>query len=681
MKNALSILLLVFAFYSIANAQQHKEIPCFTDEMLEKAIEENPSLLQQQTEHEDALFNKVNVANKRSSSGCEVRIIPTVFHIIHSNGSENISDDIVNQYVQQVNDVWRFRNVDIEDVDTAWQPVVTDMQVELRLAKYDENGDPTNGIVRVESSQTINANDNVKALSQWDPERYLNIYVVRSIENSGSGTILGYAYFPWMESASRPPGIIIRSDVLNRQTLAHELGHYLDLYHPFQNSCGDENCRNTGDRVCDTPPVLAASRGCNKVQNTCHQDVPNKRDMIENIMDYSDCRTILTAGQKVRVDNTFDVYRSKLISVENLYRTGVIDSNETFGAPVAKFETESTIICEGSEINFKDLSCTNKDSTDYKWFFPSGTPSAAFTSDPSVTYNKTGKYDVTLIISNKAGTDTMELKEFITVTPKVSDIKAPYVINFEEAGFPYEGWSLNNSDEDLEWTRSTNAAADGEACLSIQNFASNKNGEQYAFRTPPIDLTSSKSYELSFDLAYARLNLSAAERLEVYAVDACREVELLRYSGTANSMRSTEDLKSVSFLPNETEWKSFTVDMNIAKSLTSAAIEFRFTSFGEQNIYLDNLAIGVWPTSLSNAPETKIEAYPNPATDKIYIKGVSSIENTSIELYDLSGRAISNIHINTQNELSLDISALEKGVYFLKVQSENQVYSKQIIKE
>ncbi|MFY0673690.1 MAG: T9SS type A sorting domain-containing protein [Bacteroidia bacterium] len=680
MRKALSIFFMVFVYAGMASAQHHKEIPCFTDEMLTKAINENPALLQTQTEHEDALYNRTYVANKRSSSGCDVRIIPTVFHIIHNNGSENISDEIVNQYVQQVNDVWRFQNVDIEDVDTAWQQVVTDMQVELRLAKFDENGDSTSGIVRIESSQTSSAGDNVKSLSQWDPDRYLNIYVVRTIANSGSGTILGYAYFPWMESSTRLPGIMIRSDVLNRQTLAHELGHYLDLYHPFQNSCGD-NCRNTGDRVCDTPPVNAASRGCNKLQNTCHQDVPNKRDMIENIMDYSDCRTILTAGQKVRVDNTFQEYRSELISVDNLYKTGVIDSNQTFGAPVAKFETEATVICEGAEIDFKDLSCTNKDSTDYKWFFPSGTPSAAFTSDPTVTYSKTGKYDVTLIISNNAGADTMELKEFITVTPKVSDVKAPLMIDFEDTGFPYEGWSLQNADDDLRWKRSTRAAADGEACLTIQNFASNKNGEQYIFRTPPIDLSSSKSYELNFDLAYARLSQTASERLEVYAVDACREVELLRYSGTASSMRSIEDLKFIAFLPNETEWKTFNVDMSIAKSLTAASIEFRFTSFGEQNIYLDNLAIGSWPSGITSKQNSVIEAYPNPATDKIFIKGISDIESASIIINDLSGRTIANISINTQNEMSIDISSLEKGVYLLQIQSENQVYSKQIIKE
>lgn len=680
MRKTLSILSLLFAFVGIASAQHNQEIPCFTDEKLEEAIEANPSLLRKQMEHEDALYNKTHVANKRSSSGCEVRIIPTVFHIIHNNGNENISDAIVDQYVQQVNDVWRFQNVDIDDVDTAWHGVVTDMQVELRLAKFDENGDSTNGIVRVESVQTSNAGDNVKSLSQWDPDRYLNIYVVRTIANSGSGTILGYAYFPWMESSTQLPGIMIRSDVLNRQTLAHELGHYLDLYHPFQNSCGD-NCRNTGDRVCDTPPVLSASRGCNKLQNTCHQDVPNNRDMIENIMDYSDCRTILTAGQKVRVDNTFDVYRNELVSVDNLYRTGVIDSNQTFGAPVAKFEAKTRVICEGSEIDFKDLSCTNKDSTDYKWFFPSGTPSAAFTANPSVTYNKSGKYDVTLIISNNAGADTMELKEFIKVTPKVSDIKAPLIIDFEDSGFPYEGWSLENADDDLRWKRSIRAAAEGEACLTIQNFASNKNGEQYIFRTPPIDLSESKSYELNFDLAYARLSQTAAERLEVYAVDACREVELLRYSGTASSMRSIDDLKFISFLPDETEWKSFNVDMTIAKSLTAASIEFRFTSYGEQNIYLDNLAIGSWPSSISNSPNASIEVYPNPAIDKIFITGITDINKSSIELFDLSGRAMSGAELNVQNEVSIDISGLYKGVYLLQIQSENQVYNKQIIKE
>lgn len=662
-------------------AQDHKhEIPCYTDELLSKQIESNPDLLLKQMEHEDELYNKLHVANKRSSAGCEVRIIPTVFHIIHNNGSENISEETVNDYIEQVNKVWRFQNVSIDAVDTQWHNVVTDMQVELRLAKLDEDGNATNGIVRVESALTNDASDDVKALSQWDPSKYLNIYVVRSIGGAPPGSqILGYAYFPWMESASQPPGIVIRSDVLNRATLSHELGHYLDLYHPFQSGCGT-SCTTTGDRVCDTPPVSASSRGCNKLQNSCSNDQPNIRDMIENIMDYSDCRNIMTKGQKQRVDNTFDRYRSELVSIANLRATGVIDSNQTVGEPIAEFEIENSVLCEGSSLSFQDLSCTNPDSTEYKWFFPSGVPSAAFTSNPTVTYNKAGQYDVTLIISNRAGTDTMVKTKLITVMPKESAIKAPLYQGFEDDNFPYENWSTASPD-DMQWERTTDFSNGGDACLTIKNYGTAKLGEQYVFSTPPLDLRSSKSYELNFDLAYARFSELSTERLEIYAVDACRKVNLLRYSGTANSMRTTDDVVTIPFKPTETEWKSFKVDMNIAKSLTSASIEFRFTSYGEQNIFLDNIAIGSWPLSVERRELADINVWPNPTNNLLNISGLTNYTNAQVDLVDLSGRVVLSTSETTGNNVSLNLKSIENGIYLVKIQTENGSFFQKIIKK
>jgi uncharacterized repeat protein (TIGR02543 family) len=84
------------------------------------------------------------------------------------------------------------------------------------------------------------------------------------------------------------------------------------------------------------------------------------------------------------------------------------------------------------------------------------------------------------------------------------------------------------------------------------------------------------------------------------------------------------------------------------------------------------------PTSLENAKElnSKIEVYPNPATDKIFIRCYDS-KITHIQLVDISGKIVSSKFGFDQNE-SLDISNLRKGIYFIKTFSPNGIRSAKI---
>src|SRR5207244_4285144 len=49
------------------------------------------------------------------------------------------------------------------------------------------------------------------------------------------------------------------------RTATHEIGHYLNLFHPFQGGCAGTTagtCSTAGDNVCDTPPVASPNSGC-----------------------------------------------------------------------------------------------------------------------------------------------------------------------------------------------------------------------------------------------------------------------------------------------------------------------------------------------------------------------------------------------------------------------------------
>ena len=82
--------------------------------------------------------------------------------------------------------------------------------------------------------------------------------------------------------------------------------------------------------------------------------------------------------------------------------------------PIASF-TAPNQVCPGTCIDFLDYSLH---ATAYQWSFPGATPNTSTQQNPdNICYNAPGSYDVTLIVSNANGTDTLILLNYITVYP------------------------------------------------------------------------------------------------------------------------------------------------------------------------------------------------------------------------------------------------------------------------
>lgn len=83
-------------------------------------------------------------------------------------------------------------------------------------------------------------------------------------------------------------------------------------------------------------------------------------------------------------------------------------------APVADFSGNPTSVMEGQTVTFTDQSANNP--TSWSWSFPGGTPSTSTDRNPVVTYPAIGTYDVSLTVSNSAGSDAITKTGYINVT-------------------------------------------------------------------------------------------------------------------------------------------------------------------------------------------------------------------------------------------------------------------------
>lgn len=263
-------------------------------------------------------------------------VIPVVVHVVHDNGEENIPDQQIIAGIEHLNDAFA-------NAGNYTHADGSSTGIRFCLAARTPAGGYTNGITRTVSSLTeltAETQDGaLKDLIRWDPDRYLNIWLVREITSAAMGPgVAGYAYFPTAQGMPED-GIVnearfFGSSENNSKVHIHEAGHYLGLYHTFEGGCTNNDCRSDGDKVCDTPPDNStAAVPCHTQPNTCQTDADDasahnpfravalgglgdQPDQFKNYMDYGyqTCQAYFSAGQAERMVAALTTQRAVLLS-------------------------------------------------------------------------------------------------------------------------------------------------------------------------------------------------------------------------------------------------------------------------------------------------------------------------------------------------------------------------------
>ncbi|GIF50331.1 zinc metalloprotease [Asanoa ferruginea] len=220
--------------------------------------------------------------------------IPVVVHVVSADGTRatgSIPRSMIDAQINVLNQAYggftggaaapfhfKLKKVN-RVVNPAWSPILSETPAERQMKRQLREGGPET----------------------------LNIYV--GIIDPG---LLGWATYP-KRNITKYDGAVILSESLpggdavpynEGDTATHEVGHWLNLMHTFENGC-----EGKGDHVADTPAEAHEQFECPTGADTC--TAPGL-DPIHNFMDYTDdsCMYQFTAGQVKRMVRAWDAFRA-----------------------------------------------------------------------------------------------------------------------------------------------------------------------------------------------------------------------------------------------------------------------------------------------------------------------------------------------------------------------------------
>ena len=287
-------------------------------------------------------------------------------------------------------------------------------------------------------------------------------------------------------------------------------------------------------------------------------------------------------------------------------------------------------------------------------------------------------------------TSSVTKDDFVTVNaPTASSNGSSYSYSFENASELNGDWVLSqstniesqwnfNAGSNTAWKWESGTAADGSSSIKVD-------GDEMLFGVSTEII--SKAYDLSafttpsikFSWSGASKNTFPVNTLVVTYSDNCGESwKSLGAIGAVEA--SNAGLYTTKFKPNSSEWK----DTVMTKTqLKDSNIRFKFeyvVNGSSNNFYLDHIQIGEQASLMiaENTTSLKLSVFPNPAKGNatIVLDNVAD-KNVAVTLVNILGAEVSKLFsatvVSNYQEISADLTGLEKGIYFVKVVSNGDV--------
>jgi len=428
------------------------------------------------------------------------------------------------------------------------------------------------------------------------------------------------------------------------------------------------------------------------------------------------------------------------ITKQNYYRYSAnVPVTGVATIPVAAFSANTTTINEGESIVFSDLS-TNVP-TSWSWTFAGGTPSSSSDKKPTIVFNEAGTYQVSLTVTNSAGSDTETKANYITVNvaPPSAAFSASstsvhqgdnVIFTDNSTGNP-SSWSWTftggtpSSSTSQNPTINYNSVGTYPVSLTVTNSAGNdtetKNGYITVLDNTVTYCTSkSNNYNYEYIKTVKVGNFTNSTAGSNYTDYTNKVIPITTGS---NTITLTPGFSGSSYTEGWRVWIDFNRDGDFTDngeevftpSSSSSAVSGTITiptSFSGQTRMRVSMKYNGTPTpcetftygevedyTVSTDAEMELKfainedeivkpqkidkhfnIYPNPVKDLLNVELSGYGRNVKIKIVDLTGRIIMSNIMDTPTK-TINTNQLQPGIYLIVIEGERESITKRFIKQ
>ena len=129
---------------------------------------------------------------------------------------------------------------------------------------------------------------------------------------------------------------------------------------------------------------------------------------------------------------------------------------------------------------------------------------------------------------------------------------------------------------------------------------------------------------------------------------------------------------------DEDEGTSFNVDVKVVKVIDKLGndIDVNLSPEPSSVFFVNKVTTSTVDPVLSD----KVNVFPNPVSDVLNIE-LGELKGEILELYDILGKRVVYRELNSEQLINMNVNRLEKGMYVLKIQTDQGLVSKRIVVE
>ncbi len=282
-----------------------------------------------------------------------------------------------------------------------------------------------------------------------------------------------------------------------------------------------------------------------------------------------------------------------------------------------------------------------------------------------------------------------------TAHPLVNNAGEPilnYVSTGGELGFmsyyvPYDTPDVGLTDGDFVGVTSFKPSVDLEFTNGVQGFQMNDLDGNMILEFDEVNLmgVSNPSVSLDFLLSIndtptngnyegdGTVNESGSDRLRIFIKDITNNNEIDLFNSTGQDL---DEFVPMSGGEYQLQWQQATASL-LPNTIVQLVIEGR-TNASAENFWFDNIVFNGEVAGINDQVSGQFSIYPNPAT-KGFVNISSKVSGAkTISIFDVLGKQVVKTTLNGER---LDISALNSGIYILKIEQGKASTTKKLVIE